>query len=194
MRVIKTLEPNFLAAQTPSTVAPRATRNPLVIALARSTVCLLAAALCLLPTGCASSRPGNPAVTKSVVRTAALIGTAVAVADAPQAIPYLRLAAPVFCLAAAGTNTQPAWIVDALETNQAALDLKTPEAVLIFNGALGIYEAIYLEYGAGGVAARPQLRAVLEGLCEGILAGLPPPDNAGKSSGLFPLPPHLAAP
>lgn len=120
----------------------------------------------LLAAGCRS-----PGLTKSMVQTAVSTGVGFGVIKEPRAIPYLRAAVPVVCSAAAGTNLSPAQIVAALEKSSAE-GLKTPEAVIIMNGVIGIYTAIFEAYGAD-IKDRPYLKAALEGTCEGMKLGLP---------------------
>jgi hypothetical protein len=148
----------------------------------------------LLPIFCAAALligcKTSPTTTKALVKSTVQIGVSVGVSQEPGAIPYLRYAAPVVCEAAKGTNIQPAAIVSALQSNAQANAVKNPQAVLIFNSAFGVYEALFDAYGADEVASRAQLQAWLEGTCEGILAGLPP------AAGLFgaapvKLPPHI---
>lgn len=116
--------------------------------------------------GCAS-----PALSKGMVRTAVSTGVAFGVLKDPTAIPYLRAATPVICAAAANTNLSPAAVIAALEGSDAT-QFKTAEAVIIMNGALSIYSAVWAEYG-GRVSNFPLLQAYLEGTCEGLTLGLP---------------------
>lgn len=141
-------------------------------------------------TGCANT---NPKLTKELVKSAVTTGVAVGVAQEPSAIPYLRVAAPVVCEAAKGTNQSPQWVIDQLALNAQANALKNPTAVMIFNSAFGIYTGLYAQYGADGVEERATLKAWLEGTCEGILAGLPATTTNGVRAVkvVTQLPPHV---
>lgn len=138
---------------------------------------LLATALLSFTVGCRS-----PGLTKTIVQTAVATGVGFGVLEEPNAIPYLRASAPVICSAAHGTNLSPAEVVEALESSPAS-KLKTPEAVLIMNGVIGIYTGIWETYG-GDIDDRPFLQAGLEGACEGIKLGLPP-SEAGEALKAF---------
>jgi len=139
------------------------------------------APLCLLAllTGCAST---PPAVTQATVRTAVQLGVTFGVDQSPEAIPYLRYAAPVVCEAAKGTNVSPEFVIERLQNNAQAEQFKNPQAILIFNSAFGIYSGLYETYGAGGVQEQTWLRAWLTGTCEGMLLGLPPVIAPGVTS------------
>lgn len=125
-----------------------------------------AMALSTLTTGCKT-----PAMTQAIVQTTVATGVALGVQKSPQAVPYLKAATPVVCAAASGTNISPAEVVAAIEA--ANLDsLKTPEAVIIMNGALSLYMVIYDEYGTEAINQQAQLRAFLQGTCNGLNIGL----------------------
>lgn len=153
-----------------------------------STVLALAV---MLVAGCSNT---SPKMTKAIVKSTVQVGVAVGVNQAPEAIPYLRYAAPVVCEASRGTNIQPAFIVERLQNNAQANQFKNPQAILIFNSAFGIYEGLYEEFGADEVANRAHLQSFLSGVCEGILAGLP---DVAATNGLMrsakakSLPPHI---
>lgn len=144
----------------------------------------------LVMAGCGTS----PQMTKAIVKNTVQVGVAVGVNQEPSAIPYLRYAAPVVCEASRGTNIQPAFIVDKLQNNAQANQFKNPQAILIFNSAFGIYEGLYEEFGADEVENRAHLKAWLEGVCEGLIAGLP---DVAATNGLMraskakTLPPHI---
>lgn len=122
----------------------------------------------------------SPGLTKSMVQTAVSTGVGFGVLKEPKAIPYLRASVPVICSAAHGTNLSPAEIVAALEGSDAELE-KTPEGVIIMNGIIGIYTAIFEAYG-DNVKDRPFLQAGLEGACEGLKLGLPPEPVEAKAT------------
>lgn len=138
----------------------------------------------LFTVGCKS-----PALTKGFVRTSVATGVGLQVLHEPKAIPYLRAAAPVVCSAAHGTNISPAEVVAALEASDAS-KLETPEARLIINGALSLYMTAFEEYG-DDLQSRPLIVAILEGTCEGILLGLPPPTSISKANVLYINKPHV---
>lgn len=145
----------------------------------------------LVMAGCSNT---SPKMTKALVKNAVQVGVAVGVNQEPSAIPYLRYAAPVVCQAAKGTNIQPEFIVSALQNNAQANQFKNPQAILIWNSAFGIYTGLYEEFGADEVANRAHLISFLEGVCEGLLAGLP---DVAATNGLMRankakvLPPHI---
>lgn len=146
--------------------------------------------LCLLITGCKS-----PGLTKTMVQTAVSTSVAWGVLEEPKAIPYMRATVPVICSAAHGTNLSPAEVVAALQ-NSPAEKLKTPEAVIIMNGVLGIYTAVFEAYGSD-IDDRPYLQAGLEGACAGIQLGLPPEAGPGVAAAArkseFERMPHIKA-
>lgn len=123
--------------------------------------------LCLLIAGCKS-----PGLTKATVQTAVSTSVAWGVLKEPRAIPYLKATVPVICSAAHGTNLSPAEVVAALEKSPAE-KLKTPEGVIIINGVLGIYTAVFEAYGSD-IDDQPFLQAGLDGACEGMKMALPP--------------------
>lgn len=130
-------------------------------------------------------------MTKALVKSAVQVGVSVGVNQAPEAIQYLRYAAPIVCEASKGTNVQPEFIVNALQNNAQAEQFKNPQAILIFNSAFGIYEGLFEVYGADEVANRAQLQAWLSGVCEGIIDGLPPITSTKVAAAPRKLPPHI---
>ena len=133
------------------------------------------AVLSLFVAGCKT-----PAVTQAIVQTTVATGVALGIQKSPEAIPYLWAAAPIVCSAASGTNISPAVVVAAIEA--ANIDtLKTPEAVIIMNGALSLYFVLYDQYGIEAVNNQELLKAYLQGTCNGLNLGL-----AGKSRGTIP--------
>ncbi len=107
-----------------------------------------------------------------MVQIAVETGTAFGVQKAPQAVPYLRVAAPIICAAAAATNIQPAQVVYALESS-GLLNSTNVEAVLIANAALAIYDTVFTSFGTNWVANQPALQSYLQAICMGIELGLP---------------------
>lgn len=136
----------------------------------RKLTLLLAVALLasgLFTTGCTSTNRISPAT----VHQGVAAGVAYSSAKYTNAVPYLRMAVPVICAAANGTNLAPAEVVKAIEG--ANISLKTPEAVLILNAALMFYTGIWDSYGEDALNKAPELRPYLEATCSGITAGLP---------------------
>lgn len=138
---------------------------------------LLVAALYVaanLVTGCSSV---TNQITPAVVQQGVATGVSYAVAKYPTAIPYLEAAAPIICSAANGTNLNPAQVVAAIESSPAAA-LKTPEAVLILNGALTLYIAVWDSYGSNALASSTAIQPYLAATCAGIDEALPASTNA----------------
>src|SRR2546423_1751861 len=133
------------------------------------TLLAVCASIALVVTGCKTTPQTTQAIVQSTVATGVMFG----VQKAPDAIPYLRAAAPVICSAANGTNLSPNQVVAALESSQAAA-LKTPTATLIINGALSLYMVLWDQYGSEYVKNTPLLQSYLVGTCNGITEGLPP--------------------
>lgn len=124
------------------------------------------AAVSTFATGCKT-----PAMTQAIVQTTVATGVAFGIQKSPQAIPYLKAATPIVCSAASGTNISPAEVISAIES--ANIDgLKTPEAVIIMNGALSLYVVLYEEYGIDAIKNQAQLKAYLQGTCNGLELGL----------------------
>lgn len=147
---------------------------------------IAAAFTAVLMTGCTSTNPG---VTPALVQIAVQTGVAFGVERAPQAIPELRIADNVICAAAAGTNVEPSSIVLNLEL-AGVVSTNSPEAVIIVNGALALYDTIFAGYGSNWVANTPQLQTYLQAICAGMNAGLP--QGAPTLMRSKPLPAHLS--
>jgi hypothetical protein len=139
-------------------------KNRIVLALAALILC----AGLTFTTGCTFIKSN---VTPAVVQQGVATGVIYAVQKYPTAVPYLQAAAPIICMTANGTNFDPAQIVAAIEKSDAG-PLKTPEAVLILNGALTLYIGIWDSYGADAVNRSPDLKLYLQATCNGMNAGL----------------------
>lgn len=129
--------------------------------------------LCILPllalvAGCSSVGKITPALVQQGAATAVSYG----VEKYPTAIPYIKVAGAVICSAANGTNISPAEVVAAVEASNAGA-LKTPESVLILNGALLLYTGLWESYGADAVTEHEKLQLYLQATCNGIHDGLP---------------------
>lgn len=126
------------------------------------TVLGLALALAGIVTGCGTT---GKMLTPALVQIAVQTGTAYGIQKDTNSVPYLRAAAPIICSAAGSSTLDPAAVVLALE-NSTAAQLKTPEGVIIINGALAVYEAVYDAYGTNIQASvvQPYLQAVCNGL------------------------------
>ncbi len=129
------------------------------------------AAVCLLAF-IAGSGCKNPAVTRTVVSTLVSTGVAVGVSQKPDAVPYLRAATPIVCASAANTNLNPAAVVAAIQSGTDP-KLKTLSGVLLLNGALAIYTALWEQGAVDGLTDQVILQAWLWGVCDGLTLGLP---------------------
>lgn len=138
----------------------------------------------VLMTGCSVIPKITPALVQSQVHNVVAFG----VEKAPQAIPELRIADNVICAAAAGTNVEPSSIVTNLEL-AGVISANSPEAVLIANSAIGIYDGIFQSFGSNWVANTTLLQQYLQAVCSGINEGLPPDTTAIARS--KPLAPHI---
>lgn len=138
------------------------------------TVLGLALALAGFVTGCGTT---GTVLTPALVRIAVQTGTSYGIMKDTNTVPYLKAATPVICSAAGSAALDPSQVVMALESSNAA-QLKTPEATIIINGALAIYEAVYDAYGTNVQASviQPYLQAVCDGLSGAIgTRNAPPP-------------------
>lgn len=149
----------------------------------------LLASLSVLLCGCSTTRPLlTPAMMQEGVRTAVTYG----LDKYPNATVYVRAAEPIICSASEGTNLAPAQIVSEL---QEADVLRTPEALLIVNSALLLYEGVYNAYGADAVNNSAVLQPYLHAVCLGIGQGQPQAlrhprateMNSPRSKGQWPL-------
>lgn len=145
-----------------------------------------------LLTGCATA---NKPLTKALYVTSVSTGVSFGADRYPTAVPYLRVAAPLLCAAAEGTNLAPAEVVELLQNSPAANAVATVQGKLILNGALSLYIALAESYG-GGVTENETLREYLMWTCEAVNLGLPPltPPAAIAARALDPrraLPPHI---
>jgi len=146
---------------------------------------MAAALLATVGSGCKTTGSG-PSLSPALVQIAVQTGTAFGVEKYPQALPALRVATPVVCSAANGTNIQPAQIVAAIQAAGVGTNI---EAIVILNGAIAIYDTIFESYGADWLTNRPQLTLYLKAVCDGLTAGLPPQGMATARAKA--LPPHL---
>lgn len=131
-------------------------------------ITLLSAVALLALAGCAG---GKVNISPAIVQQGVATSVAYSVTKYPQALPYLRAAAPVICSAANSTNLSPAQVIAALESSNAAL-LKTPEAALIMNTALLLYIGVYESYGDNALNNYPALRPYLQATCDGMNDGV----------------------
>lgn len=132
----------------------------------KSIVSISGLAIALAVTGCSTPNTVGPAVVQIAVQTGAAYG----MQQDTNTIPYIRAATPVICNAAGSGTLDPAAVVAALQSSNADA-LKTPAAIIIINGALALYEAVYAQYGTNIQASvvQPYLQAV----CSGLTAALP---------------------
>lgn len=127
---------------------------------------LLAALTLALLTGCSSVK-----ISPAIVHQGVSAGVSYSVTKYPNAVPYLRAAAPVICSAANSTNLSPNEVVSAIESSGASA-FKTPEGVLILNTALTIYIGLWNSYGDTALNNAPQFRLYLLATCNGLNDGL----------------------
>lgn len=148
-------------------------------------------ALAVFASGCANNRP----MTKAVYTLAVSSGVQIGSDRYPEAVPYIRVANPIICAAASGTNVSPAAIVAAIQNSPVAEAAATPNGKMILNGALILYGALF-ETG-GGAVDNAEAREWLQWTCDAINLGLPPvaspATNTARSRALSPRPslPHL---
>ena len=137
----------------------------------------LALVLAVSVVGCGTTKQLGPAAVQVAVQAGAAIG----MNKEPAAIPYVEAATPVICSAAGSGVFDPAQVVSALE-NSPANFLKTPTGVIVINGALALYQAVYNSYGTNIQASvvEPYLLAVCNGLT-GALSTLPTPTPAATA-------------
>lgn len=133
----------------------------------KSLLVLLSATLALATTGCK-----NHQMNASLVRTGVAAGVSYSAVAYPQAVPYLRMSSVVICSQASGTNLSPAEVVAAIEASPEADAIKTPEGVIILNGALTLYNGLWESYGADAIANAPTFQLYLKATCDGIHDGL----------------------
>lgn len=141
----------------------------------------------MLPLGCKS----NPQFSHAAFTAAVTLGEQIAIETHPEAVPVLRVATPVVCSVANGTNVSAASIVAQLE----AAGINDPTAKIIINGSLALFNIAI----SGLSTNSSELRLFAQDLCAGMTAGLPPvPTMAIRRSALASrppptstLPPHL---
>ncbi len=98
-------------------------------------------------------------------QSAVMLGEQFAIETHPEAVPYLRLATPIVCAAANGTNVSPAQIVAALQ----AAGITDPATKLILNGSLALFNIV-----VAGITDQSEARLYAQDLCQGLTLGLPP--------------------
>jgi hypothetical protein len=123
----------------------------------------------IFTTGCFTIKAN---VTPAVVQQGVDTVVSAAVSKYPTAIPYLQAAAPIICMAANGTNFDPAVVVAALESAPALQSLKTGDTPLIINGVLMLYIGLYDSYVASSVTNNPAVQSYLIATCNGLNQGL----------------------
>lgn len=107
-----------------------------------------------------------------VVQQGVAAGVAYSAVKYPTAVPYLKAATPVVCAASEGNALSPEEVVAAIENTPLVTQLKTPEGVLILNGALVLYTGVWEGYGKDAVANSDSLREYLKATCLGMEQGL----------------------
>ncbi len=141
----------------------------------------------VLSWGCKS----NPQFSHAAFQAAVTLGEEIAIESHPEAVPFLRVATPVVCSVANGTNVSAAAIVAQLE----AAGINDPTARIIINGALALFNVAV----SGLSTNSSELKLFAQDLCNGMTLGLPPaPTMAIRRSALASrppppstLPPHL---
>lgn len=147
----------------------------------------------LVLTGC-SGTGGNKPLTKAIFVTTVSTGVALGTDRYPESIPFLRVATPLVCAAAQGTNLSPAEITLLVQNSPAAQAVATAQGKLIFNGALTLYIALAEQANI----ENEDLQMYLSWTCESLQLGLPPEPIPANSRALQPLraprrelPPHV---
>ncbi len=146
---------------------------------------------CLLPmlllfAGCKT----NSQFSHAAFTAAVTLGEEIAVETHPEAVPFLRLAVPVVCSVANGTNVTAPEIVAQLE----AAGITDPVTRIILNGSLALFNVAITSLSTN----QSELKLFAIDLCNGLSAGLPPAPVHGMAalrrpppSVKAPLPPHL---
>ncbi len=143
-------------------------------------LCVMTALLCA---GCKT----NPQLSHAAFTAAVTLGEQIAIETHPEAVPALRIATPVVCSVANGTNISAESIVAQLE----GAGINDPTARIIINASLALFNVAI----SGLSTNSSELRLFAQDLCAGMTAGLPPiAVGARRSMALSPppkLPPHL---
>jgi hypothetical protein len=132
-------------------------------------------ALAVFVAGCTTQNPtGTRAIVTIIVRDGATFG----ISRSPAAVPYLKAAAPVVCAVANSTNLTPESLVAALDGIPVA---KSPEAGLIIDGVVAVYDGYFEQYADNWVKNQATLQSVLLGCCDGLNQALAPPPMAART-------------
>lgn len=146
---------------------------------------LLCVVMALLCAGCKT----NPQLSHAAFQAAVTLGEEIAIQTHPEAVPALRIATPVVCSVANGTNVSAAAIVAQLE----AAGINDPTARIIINASLALFNVAI----SGLSTNSSELRLFAQDLCVGMTAGLPPIAVGARRSMAIapppkkPLPPYL---
>jgi hypothetical protein len=130
--------------------------------------------------GCNTVKPYlTPAALTSEVSQGLKVGLDVY----PAAAPDVALARDVICAAAVSTNVSTGTIVSNLQ----AVGITNSNSKLIIDGALMIYDGVYVLIGTNNTGV---IQPYTTALCDGFTAALAPASPAAKVSRQL-LPPHL---
>lgn len=176
---------NIIKLRTPYQIRVESERveNQRAFCIRVMIACSILGGICLLlMTGCSTAQ--GP-ISHAAFTAAVTIGEQIALETHPEATPYLRIAVPVVCSVANGTNVSPAAIVAALE----AANVTNRTTRLIINSSLTLFNVVIT-----GATNQSEVRVYAQDLCNGMISGLPP---TGRERALVghrpskPLPPHL---
>lgn len=134
--------------------------------------------LSLFMTGCATTTSGTPVYTvEKAQKTAAIIkataasGVVLAYTKDKNSTPYFQAAALVLARFITGSDLSPTALQLALQETSVR-ELKTVEAALAINTALGLYEVFWGDMVREKVSGNEPLKITVQGLIDGVLQGV----------------------
>lgn len=133
---------------------------------------------------CAGCSTVAPYLTPAALTSEVSQGIQVGLEAYPAAAPDVALARDVICAESTKGVTDPAVLVADLQ----AIGFTNAYTKIIVNGALLIYDAVYVSIGTNSAAA---MQPYVDALCAGFTAGLPPVSPAVLARGTKKLPPHI---
>lgn len=107
----------------------------------------------------------------ALLKGTAASGVVLAYTKDPNSTPYFKAAGAALALFVTGSDLSPAALQQALQETSVR-ELKTPEAALVMNTILGVYEVFWGDALRAQVAANPQLKIALQGLVDGLMQGV----------------------
>jgi len=132
----------------------------------------------VLITGCATTTTGTPVYTvEKAQKTAAILkataasGVVLAYTKDKNSTPYFRAAALVLARFVTGSDLSPTALQLALQ-DTSVRELKTVEAALAINTALGLYEVFWGDMVREKVSGNEPLKITIQGLIDGVLQGV----------------------